>query len=620
MSNAAYITGLGSFFPGPPVANHEIAGRLGVTGRRALQIGRKALRQNGIQTRHYALGDDGRPQFTNAEMAALAGRAALEQAGMAPDDVDMIAAASSAGDLMAPGLASGVHGELGGHPAEVASFTSFCASGMMALKAAVNNTLAATIAGPAKRGLVCASEFASRFLRDGYLEGAERDLSAEFLRWMLSDGAGAAVVEPAPRPQGLSLRVDWIDIKSYADRMPYCMTGGGIREESGAWLPWSNAPTLSKAVAEGAFHLRQDLKLLEQIVPLGLQRYLQLIEAGQIDPNTIDWALYHFSSDIFRRRMIDEAGASGIPIHANRLFTNLYDRGNVGSASIFVMLDELMASGRAKPGQRILCMVPESGRFIFAFMMLTVVGDGQAAVEAVRKEPVKTQRPDSEPAKTRSHDRAIEGLTQVWAEFETELASVPLVRRLNHRRATLEDYKGLILNLRQQVIDGARWIARAASNITSQDADLRTTFLAHATDEHRDYTLLEKDYVACGGSLETIRGASKNVGSEALSAWMFQRASREDPFDLLGAMFVIEGLGNRMAARWADQFRVLLSLGPDQIRFLTHHAAADADHMARFHQVLRQVVTDDRTAEAVIKTAKVTARLYRLQLEEIGNC
>lgn len=599
----AFITGLGSFFPGPPIANEEIAGRLGICDRRALQIGRKALKQNGIRTRHYALDREGRPEGSAAGMAASAAQTALDGAGLAPDDLDLIAAASSAGDLIAPGLGSAVHGELGGRPAEVASFTSFCASGMMALKCAVANTAA----GFARHAVVTASEFASRFLREGYLGSGRRDLSTEFLRWMLSDGAGAAVVERAPKPHGLSLRVDWIDIRSYADRMPFCMTGGGLAGEDGAPTAWSNAPGLDTAVAGGAFHLRQDLKLLEQIVPLGLHRYMELIQEGRIVPEEVDWALYHFSSDVFRRRMIDVAGAADLPINANRIFTNLYERGNVGSASIFVMLDELVASGRAQPGQRILCMVPESGRFIYAFMMLTVVAGGAPAPRR------------SLPAPIASGTGTEAELARVWAGFETELATVPIVRRLVEGRLTIEDYRALLLNLRQQVVDGARWIARAASNLSLDDADLRTAFLAHATDEHRDYTLLEADYVACGGKREEIRNARKNAGSEALSAWMFQRASRDNPLDLLGAMFVIEGLGSRLAGRWARQIREQLNLNDDQIRFLTHHGEADQTHMARFGEVLRTVVEAGQDTAEIVRTAEVTARLYRLQLEEIGR-
>ena len=617
MADAVYLTGLGSFFPGPAISNDGIAGRLGITGRRALQVGRKALRQNGIRGRHYALDEAGRPLHTNAEMAARAGRAALGAAGLEAADLDYVAAASSQGDMMAPGFGSAVHGELGGAPAEVASFTSFCASGMMALKSAAANLAA----GFSKKALVCASEFASRFLREGYLRGAEPELSTEFLRWMLSDGAGAAVLEKSPKRTGLSLRLDWIDLTSYADRMPTCMMGGGKATEEGGWLPWSNMPSLDDAVRQGAFHLRQDLKLLDQIVPLGMARYMELIEAGKIDPDCVDWALYHFSSDIFRRRMVDFAGKTGVPINENRIFTNLYDRGNVGSASVFVMLDELLSSGRAKPGQRILCMVPESGRFVFGFMMLTVVGeeaekpddtssvtqgdDGSKAIESAREGASALQQ------------RLRQRLTKVWATFERDLQAVPLIRKLNRRTFTVQDYRTLLLNLRQQVVDGARWIARAASSISAEDLSLRTTFLGHATEEHRDYTLLEKDFVACDGKLEDIRSARKNVGSEALSAWMFHRAGHENPFDLLGAMFVIEGLGSHLAGRWASMIRDQLGLADDQIRFLRYHAEADESHLERFWQTIEAIVTDEAAADAIVRTAEVTARLYRLQLEEI---
>lgn len=614
MTDAVYLTGLGSFFPGPAISNDGIAARLGITGRRELQVGRKALRQNGIRSRHYALDEDGGPLHTNAEMAARAGRAALGAAGLDPAELDYIAAASSQGDMMAPGIGSAVHGELGGAPAEVASFNSFCASGMMALKSAAANILA----GFSERALVCASEFASRFLRESYLRGATPDISTQFLRWMLSDGAGAAVLERSPKMSGLSLRLDWIDLISYADRMPTCMMGGGKTMEDGRWLPWSSMPSLQDAVRQGAFHLRQDLKLLNQIVPLGMARYFDLIEAGRIDPDKIDWALYHFSSDIFRQRMVDFAGKTGIPINENRMFTNLYDRGNVGSASIFVMLDELVASGRARPGQRILCMVPESGRFIFGFMMLTVVGEGAKG---------RDDEPDvacgvEEQAKGHAsplHGRLRRRLTRVWANFERDLQAVPLIRKLNQGTFTQQDYRALLLNLRQQVVDGARWIARAASSITLEDPGLRTTFLGHAMDEHRDYTLLEKDFVACGGKLEDIRSTRKNIGSEALSAWMFHRAGHENPLDLLGAMFVIEGLGNRLAGRWARMIRDQLSLEDDQIRFLNYHADADERHLERFWQAIDSTVTDAAAADAIVRTAEVTARLYRLQLEEIAE-
>ncbi len=147
-----------------------------------------------------------------------------------------------------------------------------------------------------------------------------------------------------------------------------------------------------------------------------------------------------------------------------------------------------------------------------------------------------------------------------------------------HRGAfTLEDYKALLRNLRPQVVEGARWIARAASNMT--DFKLRSTFIGHAQDEHRDYQMLERNYVSVGGALEEIVEAEKNIGSEALSAFIFHQASRENPVDLIGSMFIIEGLGNQLAAQWASLIQKTLGLRDDQVSFLAYHGANDQSHI-----------------------------------------
>jgi 3-oxoacyl-[acyl-carrier-protein] synthase-3 len=54
-------------------------------------------------------------------------------------------------------------------------------------------------------------------------------------------------------------------------------------------------------------------------------------------------------------------------------FSNLTYKGNTGSASIYVMLEELFHSGKLKKGEKLLCFIPESGRFSVAYMLLTVV-------------------------------------------------------------------------------------------------------------------------------------------------------------------------------------------------------------------------------------------------------
>ena len=145
------------------------------------------------------------------------------------------------------------------------------------------------------------------------------------------------------------------------------------------------------------------------------------------------------------------------------------------------------------------------------------------------------------------------GLIKIWTDFGADLDTVPLIDKLLRGKFRLDDYRQLLINNRQQVIEGSRWIARAASSITSDYPDQRSMFLKHAVTEHRDYKMLEADYVAIGGTLEDILHAEKNIGTEALHAFMYQRASEPNPFDLLGAMFIIEGLGHKKAGEWGKR-------------------------------------------------------------------
>ena len=73
--------------------------------------------------------------------------------------------------------------------------------------------------------------------------------------------------------------------------------------------------------------------------------------------------------------MADCLAEADLPIPQERWFTNLTSKGNTGAASIFIILEELFNGGRLRRGERLLCYVPESGRFSSAFMHLTVVGD-----------------------------------------------------------------------------------------------------------------------------------------------------------------------------------------------------------------------------------------------------
>lgn len=376
-----FLNAAGSCLPGAPVGNDAMAGRLGVIDDQSVRLGRLILRQNKIATRHYAIDEAGRATTSNAEMAARAVAAALAASQCSAGAVDFLAAATTQGDLLVPGHASAVHGwlaailpEVGG--LEIASFQSVCASASMAARAAYLN-----IKSEEKNAAVAVgSEFSSRWFRPGFYEPArarleDRDvrMAAEFLRWTLSDGAGAVLFEPRPASRGPSFKVDWITLHSLAHAFDVCMyagaTGAARHDLTQSWSLYADGPRA--AVEDGAVMLLQDMTLLKKIIRGWVGEYLRLIDDGRIVPAHVDWLLCHYSAHSLREELIALLKAAGAMIDEEKWFSNLTTKGNTGSASLFVMIEDFMRLGLAKPGDRILCVNPESGRAVVSFMMLT---------------------------------------------------------------------------------------------------------------------------------------------------------------------------------------------------------------------------------------------------------
>jgi 3-oxoacyl-[acyl-carrier-protein] synthase III len=376
-TTAAYITALGRFLPGAPVANGEMEDFIGRIGGKDSRLGPVALAQNGIRTRHYAIARDGTTQWTNAKLAAAALADALSRSEISPGAVDYLAAATTQNDVLVPGFASMVHGESRLGPLEIASFQSVCASVMMALKSA-----ALQVKADGKRAAaIVGSEFASRFFRPGAYEqtglidvrGAlPRD--AEFLRWTLSDGASAAIVEPHPNERGLSLKIEWIELRSFADRVDVCMWGGGARDDNGIVAPWNLAGSTMRAAARGDFVLRQDFKLLERLLPMWVAEFLRLVGQGRLTLDAIDWVVCHYSAEFLRKEMMSLLEKAGCSIPTEKWFGTLPRVGNIGSAALLASLGSLLEEQTLRPGQKILCVVPESGRCIISFALLSVTG------------------------------------------------------------------------------------------------------------------------------------------------------------------------------------------------------------------------------------------------------
>jgi 3-oxoacyl-[acyl-carrier-protein] synthase-3 len=377
--NGVFINSIGKFLPGEPITNDEMEAYLGKVNGKPSKVRNRILKSNGIQHRYYALDRNQKTTYLNSQMAAHAVRDALMGVDIPPSEIDLLCAATTWADLLVPGFASMVHGELPElSPIETVTNMGVCCAGVAALKYAISQVKL----GEKRSAIAVASEQPSRLFTHTHFEaedsvqaGNPLGFDTEFLRWMLSDGAGAFLIQDHPNPRGISLKVEWIELISHANAYPVCMYAG--TENESATKSWMDYPSYTAAAAAGTLNLRQNIRLLDNVIKLGVEGWLRLIEAGRVQPDEIDWLLCHYSSHFFRGQIVELLDKAGCLIPEERWFTNLYTRGNTGCASIYLMLEELFHSGQLQPGQKIFCFVPESGRFTTAYMMLTVVGQGR---------------------------------------------------------------------------------------------------------------------------------------------------------------------------------------------------------------------------------------------------
>jgi len=370
---SVYVKSLGKFLPGAPIPNDEIDEYLGELGNGSTKLRDRVIEKSGIATRHYALDKEQQSRYSAAGMAAAAIRDALERTEIDVEALDLISAASSCPDLLAPGLASMVHGELGSGPCEIVSSQGVCCSGAMALK----NAYLQILHDEKRNAVACAVEFTSRFLKSSWLNhsGDERgkrlSLDGAFLRYILSDGAGAALLGDEPGP-GPGFKIEWITQRSFADSGPPVMYCG--MENPAAEMSWADYPSAHEAALSGAFMFRQDLRRLPDVVRVCADEFVRLVEAGTLEPEEIRFVAAHYSSAALKEAALREMQTRDCPqVPEERWRSNLSRVGNVGCAAIYLILGELVDSGELRDGDRVLCFVPESGRYSISYMLLSAV-------------------------------------------------------------------------------------------------------------------------------------------------------------------------------------------------------------------------------------------------------
>lgn len=380
----AYITDIAAFLPNDPIDNDKMEELLGMVNQLPSRTRKIILRNNRIKSRYYAIDPaTGITTHTNAQLTAEAIRRLKPGLDFTTDQIECLCCGTSSPDQLMPGHASMVHGELQGLPCEVMSAAGICNAGMSALKYAWMSV----VSGQTNNAVATGSELASSFMRSRFCRPVDQEkaaqvemqpnlaFEADFLRWMLSDGAGAAFLSNHPADKGLSLRIDWIDLLSFANQMATCMYAGAVKLEDGSLRGWREQASSADAVHSNSFLIKQDVKLLNrEIITTAVERTLPgLITKHKLKASDIDWFLPHYSSDYFRSHLHDRMQKIDFAIPYERWFTNLADKGNTGSASIYIILEELFHSGRIQKGQKLLCFIPESGRFSMCYMLLTAI-------------------------------------------------------------------------------------------------------------------------------------------------------------------------------------------------------------------------------------------------------
>ncbi|TXF75799.1 beta-ketoacyl-ACP synthase III [Chryseobacterium sp.] len=377
--NDVFITKSSIYLPNGPVENDEMEDYLGLVNNKSSKARSLILRNNGIKTRYYALDKNQKPTHTNAEITAKAINGLFDE-NFKKEDLQLLSCGTTSADQIQPSHASMVHGLLNnGKSIEINTSMGLCNAGMNAF----NYGFLSVKAGASENAVCTGSERFSAWMTADKFDHEVENLKQleekpivafkrEFLRWMLSDGAGAFRLENKPREGDVNLKIEFIDFYSYAHEIEACMYAGAEKQEDGSLKSWADYPS-DEWLKQSIFSLKQDTRLLDEyILKKGAQALRASFDRHNLNPDDMDYVLAHISSYYFKDGLKDAFADKGMDFPAEKWYYNLAEVGNIGAGSIFIATAELMNSGKLKKGEKILLCIPESGRFAYSCALLTV--------------------------------------------------------------------------------------------------------------------------------------------------------------------------------------------------------------------------------------------------------
>ncbi|MCM3564490.1 MAG: beta-ketoacyl-ACP synthase III [Hydrogenophaga sp.] len=308
MTRFSRITGTGSHLPPRRLTNDDMVALLAPRGVETSD--QWIIERTGIRARHFA--DDG---VFASDLGVHAARAALQAAGRAAEDVDLIIVATSTPDMVFPSTAAIVQHKLGIAGCPAFDVQAVCSGFVYALTVA--DAMIRT--GSANCALVIGSEIFSRLL----------DFNDRTTCVLFGDGAGAVVLEAANEPGILAsdLHADGKHVGILC--VPGHVAGGQVTGDP-----------LLKMDGQAVFKLA--VGVLEQAARTVLSK------AGRSEQD-IDWLIPHQANI-----RIMQGTAKKLKLPLDKLIVTVDQHGNTSAASIPLALDHAVRAGKVKAGDTVM--------------------------------------------------------------------------------------------------------------------------------------------------------------------------------------------------------------------------------------------------------------------------
>ena len=322
----AIITGTGSYLPERRITNRDLRNWTFQNSKgEEYQVGRdEIITKTGIEERRYATSE------RTSDMAAEAGKKALDAAGIHRDDIDLVIVATSTPDYKIPKVAPLVATKIGMHGVPAYDYGKDCTGWTEAFEAASYFIMA----GRYENIMVIGADKCSSFVNP-------RNKATAVI---FGDGAGAAVVSATDEPERGFLSAEAGSQGESYDRL-FVPVGGGAE-------PFDNS------VMHGRDKLIMDGKSVagytSQVFAIGVERVLA---AQQLVPENLDLLV----PDQANLRII-EAGAKALDLPMSKVQITLDMTGNTAAASVPIALDEAVRAGKVKPGY-LICLIAYGAGF-----------------------------------------------------------------------------------------------------------------------------------------------------------------------------------------------------------------------------------------------------------------